>query len=100
MDGQTLARIGALVFDYLVRGSAPSTCASPRPSCHAHLSPPQVSWGPAINLRVTGSSFVLLVTLYIFDVSYWTSTLGVIARRLLLSLAGLTLILGAWAHGT
>ena len=67
--GFALFGMGALVFDYLV-------------SSGRFFYP--------LSLSAVG----LLFALYIFDVSYWEHPLSVISRRLLLSIAGATVVVG------
>lgn len=67
--GFSLMGFGAMVYDYLV-----SNGSAFYPSC----------------LSATG----LLFLLYVFDVTYWQHPCAVWARRILLSLAGCTLLLG------
>ena len=66
----SLMGFGAMVYDYLVSNG---------------------KFFYPLTLSATG----LLVTLYLFDVSYWEHPLAVVARRILLSVAGASVLLGA-----
>lgn len=69
MMGFALMGFGAMVFDYLVSSGS-------------------------LFYPLSLSAVALLVVLYLFDVSYWVHPLAVWLRRLLLSVAGATVVLG------